>query len=272
VGFKENLLKKIAVDRLADQVIASIGPAGTEKKTDRSAMRRLVEMGPHAFQKERDLDLFLLDLGDQEKKILVLDNELPLYRTTVEDVGLRKSPTLKEMISIRNAIKILSDKDVKISTREETVNRVRNAWIAGLDLSFTASDLEEIEKEGIASLDRGYSEGVTETLTLFAELLGYTGASKPLDIPHCHIIGRPVTRPSGEHAMGPVVIYSLVHNRLHLLTEPVGIYEKAAIERMHHVASGKEKGDKEGPDVFAFLKDEILQKKQPGAAGNTSEG
>lgn len=272
MSFKENLLKKIAIDRLAEQVIASIGTSGGEKKTDRSAMRRLIEMGPHEFRKERDLDLFLLELEWGKRWILVLDNELPIYDTTAEDVGLRKSPTIKEMINIRNAIKILSDKDVKVGTKEDSVNRVRNAWIGGLDLSFNLSDLDEIENDGNASLNRGYSDGVIESLTLFAELLGYDTAPKPLEILHCHVIGATASKASGEKALGPVVIYSLIRNTLQLIETPVGIYDKSMIERMHRVASGKEKGEKEGPEVFNFLKTEIVNKKWPDKTGNALQG
>ncbi len=260
MAFKENLLKKIAIDRLADQVIASIGSPGSDQKTDLAAMRRLIEMGPYEFRKERDLDLYLLELEPGKKLILVLDNELPLYDTTVDDVVLRKSPILKEMLSIRNAIKILNDKDVKISVRADSVNRVRRAWIAGLDLSFELSDIEAIEKDGAASLDRGDADGVVESLTLFAELAGYVSAPKPLEVPRCHVMGAPTTKPSGETALSPVVIYSFVHNGLHLLEGPLGISDKEKIERMHRVASGQEKGDKEGPEVFSFLKSEVVQR------------
>jgi len=41
----------------------------------------------------RDLDLYVADTGTAVQKILVLDNELPIYRTTVADVAMRKSPT-----------------------------------------------------------------------------------------------------------------------------------------------------------------------------------
>ncbi len=261
MSFKENLLKKMAIDRLADQVIASIGPSGSGKKADRAAMRRLIEMGPHEYQKERDLDLFLLELAEGQKRIFVLDNELALYDTTVEDVGLRKSPTLKEMLSIRNAIKILNDKDVKKSTREDSVNRIREAWISGLDLSFGIADLNEIESDGIASMERGYAEGVIQSLELFGEILGYVSAPKGLEIAHCRILGGAVTKPSGEKALGPVVIYSIIHNALRLVESPVGIQDKDKIEHLHQVASGKLKGDREGADVYQFLKEEITDKK-----------
>ena len=58
------------------------------------------------------MDLYILGNTAKKKKILVLDNGLAIYHTTIEDVCMRKSPSVKEMISIRNTIKILNDEDV----------------------------------------------------------------------------------------------------------------------------------------------------------------
>ena len=69
-----------------------------------------------------DLDLFV---DPEDASILVLDNELPIYKTTIEDVLIRKSPYTKEMLNIRNIIKILKDSDVKISRKEASVKRVQ---------------------------------------------------------------------------------------------------------------------------------------------------
>ena len=93
------------------------------------------------------------------------------------------------MVSIRNAIKILSDSDVVISKREESVNTIRKQSIDLLDLSFNKSDLEDIEKEGSASLENAYADGVTESLSLFAELLGFSSPPKAFKMRHCEIMG-----------------------------------------------------------------------------------
>ena len=112
MSFKENLLKKIQIDRLADRVSASLKPREDGVvKVDKSAMQQLLEMASYRHLHERDLDLYI---SPDTTRILVLDNELARYATSVEDVALRKSPTLKEMLSIRNAIKILNDSDVVV--------------------------------------------------------------------------------------------------------------------------------------------------------------
>ncbi|OGP59589.1 MAG: hypothetical protein A2V65_02075 [Deltaproteobacteria bacterium RBG_13_49_15] len=266
MSFKENLLKKIEIDRLAAKVMDSIGSPGSDRKTDRETMRLLIQMGPHDVRKERDLELYILGPDDAGREILVLDNELAIYSTTAEDVALRKSPTLKEMLSIRNAVKILNDKDVKICKKEDSVRRIRENLIKGIDLSFSVSDLEEIENDGNASLERMYSEGVIQSLTLFAELLGYLPAPKPLAISQCHVIGGPVRKASGEQGLDPVVIYHIIHNALMLIEGPIGIFDKEKIEEMHQIASGRKKRPKEGAAVFSILKEAVILKK-PGQPG-----
>ena len=56
---------------------------------------------------------------------------------TVADVGMRKSPTIREMVSIRNAMKILSDADVVASKKEASVRTIQEECLSALDLSFT---------------------------------------------------------------------------------------------------------------------------------------
>ena len=81
MGFKENLLQKIAIDKLAAQVAASVAPQADAAKFDKDAARRLIEMGgfPHVALKERDLELYILEDGGEKKKIVVLDNGLAIY-------------------------------------------------------------------------------------------------------------------------------------------------------------------------------------------------
>ncbi len=254
MSFKENLLKKIKIDKLAKQVMATIGPPGSPRKVDKHLMRQLLEMSAYTYRKERDLDLYLQDDQFHITKILVLDNDLAIYNSFVEDVALRKSPTVKEMISVRNVIKILNDTDVVISKKEESVKTIQQECIATLDLDFDASDLEEIVKDGIASLEKEYTDGVIEALELLAEILGYQPAPKAFKMDHHRIMGAVVRKESGEIVMGPMVIYSLIHNDLTLIDQPVGSYDKAKIEFVRQVAKDKEAADAQGPDVFFWLK------------------
>ncbi len=258
MSFKENLLTKIKIDRLAAKVMASFGPAESGSKVDKDAMRSLLDMSPYQHQKARDLDLYVEPLDGEQKQILVLDNELPIYRTTIEDVTIRKSPLIKEMVKIRNIIKILKDTDVKLSRKEESVKAVQKECIDQLDLSFNASDIDEIARDGQAALERDYPDGIIESLELFAELLDYRPPTKAFQLSR-HIIYGALTPKAGDEVLfGPMVIYSQIHGRLRLIDEQISSFDKAKIELIQQIAAGKEKAAVEGADVFEYLKKAAL--------------
>lgn len=259
MSFKENLLKKMEIDNLTRKVLGSIGPPESGRKVDRDAVRSLLEFGSFAFKRERDLDLFLMEPDADRGRILVLDNELAIYHTTIADVAMRKSPTIKEMISIRNAIKILNDSDVVVSKKEDSVKTIQKECISLLDLSFDKSDLDDIEKDSVVSLESGYAEGVVEALSLFAEILTYESPPKAFDSSHYKIFGKLNKKESGELVYGPMVIYSLIHNKLKLIDDPVGSFDKEKIEWVQEVAAGKESPAGEGPYVFQYLKETAVK-------------
>ena len=199
--------------------------------------------------------------GDQEQKtIFVLDNELPIYQTTIDDVAMRKSPLIKEMVKIRNIIKILKDSDVKLSRKEESVKTIQKVCIDQLDLSFSAADIDEIAKDGQASLERDYPDGVVECLELFAELLDYQPAPRAFQLSRHKIIGTLTPKAGGEVFCGPMIIYSLIHGTLKLIEEQISSFDKTKIELTQQVAAGKQKAAAEGPAVFDYLKKAVLEK------------
>ena len=261
MSFKENLLTKLKIDNLTHNVIASIGPVESGSKVDKDAMRSLLEMSPYQHQKVRDLDLYVADFDQAQKKIFVLDNELPIYQTTIDDVVMRKSPLIKEMVKIRNIIKILKDTDVKLSRKDESVKAIQKECIDQLDLSFTESDIDAIARDGQASLERDYADGVIECLDLFAELLDYQPAPKAFQLGRHKIMGALTPRDGGEALYGPMTIYSLIHGTLKLIDEQISSFDKTKIELVQQVAAGKQKAAVEGPDVFEYLKNSVLKKK-----------
>jgi len=259
MSFKDNLLQKIQINQLSRKVLASFGPPGSPGKIDKDAMRSLLEMSPYHFQKERDLDLFIEKIDGGPSKILVLDNELPIYRTTVEDVVIRKSPYTKEMLRIGNIVKILRDSDVKISRREASVQIIQKECIDRLDLNYNASDIEMIAKEGADSLENGYSDGILESLALFAELLGYQPPPKAFRIRHHEIWGAVSERQGGEIVYGPAVILSLIDNSLAMIEDKISSLDNAKIEFFRQAAQGKGKPTIEGKEVFRYLTDAVLK-------------
>ena len=260
MSFKENLLKKIAYKRWTRQVERSLGSYDSAAKFDKETMRKRLEAGGFERINQRDLELFVLENGAQKKKILELDNGLAIYDTTINDVVMRKSPTVKEMISIRNAMKILKDKDVVQSKREVSLNQVLETIIAQLDLAYTEEDLYEIEKQGQASLDSKYPEGVLEALELFAELLDFKTAPKAFQLPHCVSYGRLETGSGGQRVFGPSVVYDRVNNRLILSDLKLEAGNKVHMSELQSQLDGSAAVAAEGNTVFSALKELALDR------------
>ena len=256
--FKENLLQKIKINAMAKQVVASIGPVESGLKVDKKIMRSLLEMTSYTYKRKRDLDLFIEDVDAEKTRILVLDNDLAIYNTSVYDVAMRKSPTVKEMMNPFNVVKILKDTDVVISKKEESVKTIQKECIDRLDLSYDESDLDEIAQNGTASLEREYADGVIESMDLFAEILGYTVPPKAFRIGHHKIVGALAQKESGEVLYGPMVLYSIIHNSLKLIETQTGSFDREKIDFIQKVASGKEQASSEGPLVFQYLKKTAL--------------
>jgi hypothetical protein len=260
MGFKQELLKKIQIDRLTEKILATIGPPGSEQKVDKGLFRVLLEMAGYQHQRERDLDLYLPPDDSDKTHILVLDNDLPFYKTTIFDIAMRKSPTVKEMVSIRNAMKILNDRDVVVSKKADSVKTVQQECLLRLNLSFSAEEIDAIAADGAGSLKHGYADGVQECLDLFAELLDYQPAPKAFRIDHHRIIGAVSQKESGEIVFGPIVGYSLMHNKLFAVLSPIGSFDRVKIEGYLEVMNGTEKPSLTGAEVFQFLKNETIRR------------
>ena len=260
MAFKQELLKKIQIDRLTNKVLATIGHSGTEQKVDKVCFQILLEMAGYRHYKERDLDLYLPQEDSGRTHILVLDNDLPFYNTTIPDIAMRKSPTVKEMVNIRNAIKILNDKDVVISRKADSVKTVHNECLSRLDLSFSRMDLGKIAEDGASSLEHGYIDGVQECLDLFVEMLHYQPAPRTFMAEHHRIAGTILLQESGEMVFGPIVGYNLVHNRLFALNSTIESWDRVKIDNYLKVIAGDEKASFTGGPVFSFLAEEVIRK------------
>ena len=224
---------------------------------DKGLFRVLLEMAEYRHHRERDLDLYLPQEGSGKTHILVLDNDLSFYKTTVSDIAMRKSPTVKEMVNIRNAIKILNDSDVVVSKKADSVKTVQHECLSRLNLSFSAEEIEAIASDGAGSLEHAYADGVQECLDLFAELLGYQPAPKAFMVDHHRIIGAVSRKETGEIVFGPIVCFSLIHNRLFAVLSAIGSFDRVKIDGYLEIMSGAEKPSLTGAEVFQFLKDEV---------------
>jgi len=256
--FKENLVKKIEIDRLARTISGAIGTVDSGKRIDKAVLSQLITYFPWTRRQERDLEMCLEVDGPETTRILVLDNDLAIYRTTVADVVLRKSPTIKEMISIRNAFKILNDNDVVVSKKEASLKTIQDISIGELDLNFTADDIEGIAEDGIAALEAGNAAGVQEALVLFAELLELVPAPTTFSMKHHDLYGKVGQKPGGETTFGPLVMFSRGHNRLICLEGTLSSRDKGRFDRLKALAAGEAEAAAEGAVVFNLMKSKVL--------------
>jgi hypothetical protein len=257
MAFKDNLRRKIEINDLARRIKASLGPAETGRRIDKDLVRKLLAEGDYAKIVERDLEIYRLSPKGDKPRLLVLDNDLPIYGTTVEDVVLRKSPIVKEMLNIRNVIKILNDADVVISKKEASLETLREESVEALDLRFTKDDIDDLVYDGRSALENRYVEGVQETLRLLAELLGYVSPPKTLQLPHTTALGIR-KEGAGKRQFGPLVLYDPMHNTLKSIRQPIDWDDPEALGAYQAVATGDAAPDAKGEDVFKALGQDVL--------------
>jgi hypothetical protein len=260
MSFQENLLQKIALDSLASRVIASIGSAGQVRKIDKEAMRSLLEVSPYKHHHERDLDLYVKPDEGGQQMVLVLDNELPIFRSSLEDVVTRRSPRTLEMWKVSTIRKILVDSDIKLSTREDSVVTVLADAVAQLDLTYTDKDIKDLAREGMAWLAGKEAEGVGKTLALFAELLGYTKPPKyfGLDQTICYGISAPGK--GKDTVFGPLVLYLPAANSLLWIDRSFSGSDKDGLEFLRSVVNGQASVPIKGDAVYEKLQADVLEK------------
>lgn len=258
MSFKDELLKKIQVDRLVQRVAGMIGTVDSGKRIDKATLDQLVAFFPWTHRRERDLTLYLEHDGPGKTRILVLDNDLTIYHTSVQDVALRKSPTVKEMVSIKNAIKILNDKDVVVSKKGASLETIQAICIGELDLDFTPADIEEIAAQGKAALENGYAEGVQESLVLFAELLQLKPAPRAFALKHHDIYGKTDALAGGAIAFGPLVMYSLANNSLTCLESVLSSRDKGRFDLLKAASAGDADAAASGAAVFDLMQSKVL--------------
>ena len=259
MSFKDQLRKKIEINALAARIKASMGPPDSGRRVDKDLVRQFLAEGGYEKIVERDMELYRLTPSGDRPRLLVLDNDLPIYGTSVEDVVLRKSPVVKEMLNIRNVMKILNDADVVISKKDVSLNTLREELIAGLDLRFTAEDIDDLVYDGRSALANRYVEGVQETLRFMADLLAYAPAPKALQLPHHTVWGAFVKSPGGT-AFGPIVLYDAMHNTLKQIQRPIDWSNPEDMAHYEAVVSDATSADQNGEAVFKALGKRILSR------------
>ncbi len=259
MSFKENLLKKIKIDKMRSNVLNSLLISLNGIKVDKASMKYLLNEAGLISTRLRNIDMYISDEADKDKTIFVLDNELPIYNTNINDVALRKEPTLKEMISIRNAIKILNDSDVVVSKKEGSVEVVYNKCLDRIDLAFNKDDIKQLEYDGRSAVEWKDSEVIIEILSMFSELLDYKHCPVILSGEHLRITGKEHSE-IDKSLFGPAVVYNVADDSIKLIKESINLKNRESVDAFQEIVQGGREAFCEGPGVIKFLADLVIEK------------
>jgi hypothetical protein len=262
MSFKENLKAKIKLDRLLQKLVFTIKEPPEKWWVDKVLTQELLDMTDLEHKKFRDLHLYIRPLEGEIMEVLVFDNELPIYHTTVADVALRKSPRWQEMFSIRNIKKIMNHHDVLVSEGKESLKRLHTNALARLDLTYTRDDLALLLEDARSGQERGSIKEIQQSFDLFFELLDFESVSLGVLEQDLQIFARPKLNagdvPSFEH----LLLFNEENLSLGLKKGPFSPESDSDLAWVMQYVRGDETADLQGIGVFEFLVDLALEESQ----------
>jgi hypothetical protein len=253
MSFIENLKAKIKADGLLRKLASTMKEPPGKWWVDTVLIQELLNMTDFELKKFRDLHLYIRPLKDEIMEVLVFDNELAIYHTTVADVGLRKSPFWQEMISIRNIKKIMNHHDVLVSTGKESLKRIHASAIALLDLSYTGDDLAQLLEEARSGLERKSIAQVEESLDLFVEILDFEPLLLDVLERDLQVFARPVHKEGPVPAFEDLILFEKETLSLGLKKGAFSPEDDLDLAWVMQYVRGKKPADLKGIDVFKFL-------------------
>jgi hypothetical protein len=260
MSFKENLKAKIRLDRLLQKLVATIREPPGKRWLDKVLTRELLDMTDLEHKKVRDLHLYIRPLEGEIMEVLVFDNELPIYHTTVDDVVLRKSPYWQQMFSIRNVKKIMNHHDVLVSKGKESLNRIHANALALLDFTYTKDDLALLLEDARSGLERKSIGQLKESLDLFFDLLDFRPLSLGVLEQDLQIFAGPKLDGGAVPAFEHVILFDEQTLSLGLKEGVFSPQSDLDLAWVIKYARSEEPADFKGIDVFKFLVELALNK------------
>ena len=253
MSFKENLKAKINLDALLRKLTSTIRETPGQRRLDKGRAQELLEMTDLEPKKVRDLDLYVRPLEGETMEVLVFDNELPIYHTTVADVALRKSPVWKEIFSIKNIKKVMDDKDVVVSKGKESLKRLYNDALARLDLSYTEDDLALLVEDARRGLEQKSLEQIQESFDLFFALLHFQPVSLGILQDDIEVFARPKANGGAAKIFEYPIFFVEESFLLGLKKGTISPQSDLDLAWVMQYAQGEEAADLQGVEVFEFL-------------------
>jgi hypothetical protein len=260
MSFKENLKAKIKLDRLLQKLVSTIREPPGKRWLDKVLTRELLDMTDLKHEKVGYLHLYIRPLEGEIMEVLVFDNELPIYHTTVADVALRKSPHWKQMFSIRNIKKIMNDQDVIITKGKESLKRLHANAMALLDLTYTRDDLTLLLEDARQGLNQKSIAQIQESFDLFFELLDFQPVSLGGQEQDLQIFARPKLNGDAVPTFEHLILFDEENLSLGLKKGVFSPQSDLDPAWFMQYARGGERADLQGIDVFEFLAELALKK------------
>ncbi|MFH0810752.1 MAG: hypothetical protein V2A77_09850 [Pseudomonadota bacterium] len=256
MSFQENLQKKMILDRMARRLQLALPAVRKEYESiDKAEVRRFMEQTGYKPEKIRGLELYRHGGDGLPDEVLVLDNELPLYRNvSPEEVAMRRNPEVREIFSVANVKKIMNDHDILVAKGRAAIAHVHDRAVSELDLRFTADDIKSIVSEGGRALAARRAADLAGQIDMLFDLLGYQEMEK-IDI-QC-LYGRP--EPEGYRDI--VMLREAEQPGLRLAKGSYAPEDDASMEALSEMAAGLRPPDAEGGEVLSFLGREALRLK-----------
>jgi hypothetical protein len=260
MSFKENLKAKINLDRLFRKLISTIKEPPGKWWLDKVLTQELLDMTDLEHKKFRDLHLYIRPLEGENMEVLVFDNELPIYHTSVADVALRKSPRWQEMFSIRNIKKIMNHHDVLVSKGKESLKRLHANAMELLDLTYTRDDLTLLLEDARGGLERKSIGQIQESLDLFVDLLDFEPVSLGGQKQDLQIFARPKLNSGAVPAFEHLMLFDEETLSLGLKKGVFSPQSDLDLAWVMQYARGGERADLQGIYVFESLAELALKK------------
>lgn len=262
MSFKENLKAKINLYRLLQKLVSTIREPPGKRWLDKVLTQELLDMTDLKHEKVSYLHLYIRPLEGEIMEVLVFDNELPIYHTTVADVALRKSPHWKQMFSIRNIKKIMNDQDVIISKGKESLKRLHANAMALLDLTYTRDDLTLLMEDARQGLDQKSIAQIQESFDLFFELLDFQPVSLGVLEQDLQIFAGPKLNGGAVPAFEHLILFDEETLSLGLKKGAFSPENDLDLAWVMQYVRGEKTADLKGIDVFKFLVELALDKAQ----------
>ncbi len=262
MSFKDKLKTKIKIDRLFQQLYSTIREPPGSRWVDKELVQDLLDMTDFELRNVRDLQLYVRPLDGAIMEVLVFDNELAIYHTTVDDVALRKSPHWQEMFSFGNVKKILNDKGVIASKGKESLERLHTNALSLLDLSYTGDDLTLLMEDARKGVEQASIEQIQESLDLFVYLLGFEPLLLEVLERNIQIFAGPGPENGPVHAFEHLILFDEKSLSLGLKKGDFSPGNDLDLAWVMQYVRGEKTADLQGMEVFEFLADLALGKAQ----------